>query len=384
MGAQAMTGPAMLSGPRLVRSAFIEKIRSLPVGGEVRVRPGDVVSPRTVVAHLNPGGYLHFVNVARELDVSYNLAEGCLTKREGDAVSRGEVIAARPAALGFLLAECRSPADGVIEKVYPSGHLTIRSHPIPVEAFVGGLVVETVPGEMVAILTRGTLIQGVFGQGGERHGPLALVGEGAAGLPKGMAPGAVVVTFEPVRPGLVGACLEAKAAALVAPSAHLNDLPADRPLAVVLTEGFGSVPMTGSVRAALAALEGREASISGITQLRAGVERPEVIIPHGPAPSGRPAWSPLRLGRRTVVYGPSLGVTPGLAVGARVRCVRAPHFGLEGSVVDLPAAPQRIATGATLPVAVTRLDDGREVVVPVCNLEVSELGGEPAEGGTGR
>ncbi len=378
-----MTVPAAFSGPRLIQDAFIEKIRSLPPGGEVLVGQGDEVSPRTVIAHLNPEGYLHFVNVARELDVSYNLAGGCLLKREGDSVSKGEVIAARPAALGLLLAECRSPAEGVVEKVYPSGHLTIRGHPIPVEAFVGGRIVETVPGEMVAVLTRGTLVQGVFGRGGETHGRLSITGEGAANPSRGVAPGAVVVTFEPLRPGLVGACLEAGAVALVAPSAHVDDLPADGPLAVILTEGFGKVPMTASVRAALVGLEGREASVSGNTQLRAGVERPEVIVAQGPAPGARPALGVLRLGRRTLVYAPNVPTTLGLAVGARVRCVRSPLFGLEGVVVDLPTAPRKIATGATLPVAVTRLDDGREVIVPVCNLEVSEPRRETTEGGTG-
>ncbi len=388
-----MNAPAVTWGPRLVRDAIIERTRSLPLGGEILVRPGETVAPGTVVAHLNPEGYLHFVNVARELDVSYNLAAGCLVKREGDPVARGEVIAARPAALGLLLAECRSPADGLIEKVYPSGHLTIRSHPIPVEAFVGGRVAETAPGEKVVILTRGTLVQGVWGQGGEKHGPLVVLAEGSAGPPRGTQPGAVVMTPDPLEEGLVRQCVEAQAAALIAPSAHYRDMPTDAPLAFVLTEGFGEVPMNASVREALAALAGHEASVAGVMHLRAGVERPEIIVPYGEPPLARPPLEALRLGRRTQLYVRAARRPSELGPGTPVRCLRAPNEGRGGTVAKLPSAPQRTAAGTLLPVAVVLLDGGSETLVPLCNLEVLELveveekpgeGEEKPEGGLGR
>lgn len=394
-----MDSEPYLSGPHLVRDVLVEKVRTLPLGGEILVAEGDVVEPETVVAHLNPEGYLHFVNVAKELDIPHNLAGECVLKAEGESVRRGEVIATRPAALGLLLAECRSPTDGVIEKIYPSGHLAIRGYPVPVQAFVGGRVVETVQGDRVAILTAGTLLQGVYGFGGEAHGPLAILD--SDGLPR-TAGGATVVTPAPASRAFLNACLQAKVAAIVAPSAHLRDLEgfASEALAgeglttggsaaagparptVILMEGFGEIPMSPLIYESLRSLDGRQASVSGFTQLRPGVERPEIIVPHGGIPAARPPDPAfVRLGRRTLVYVTRGYRLPALKPGLGVRVVRAPHFGLEGEVVGLPDAPQRIPTGATLPTAVVRLKDGREVTVLRCNLEVIEGRGVAADDG---
>src|SRR5207244_8153711 len=49
----------------------------------------------------------------------------------------------------------------------------------------------------------------------------------------------------------------------------------------VLTEGFGQIPMASKTFELLHALNGRKASISGATQIRAGVIRPELIVPRG-------------------------------------------------------------------------------------------------------
>jgi len=55
---------------------------------------------------------------------------------------------------------------------------------------------------------------------------------------------------------------------------------------LILTEGFGSIPMAGKTFALLSAHAGQPASISGATQIRAGVIRPEIIIPKGTAHGG--------------------------------------------------------------------------------------------------
>ncbi|MEW6032999.1 MAG: hypothetical protein AB1645_09015 [Bacillota bacterium] len=387
-----------LPGPYLLEDTFIEKVRTLPLGGKILVETGQTVEPDTVIAHLNPGGYLHFVNVARELDVPFHLAAECVVKAEGETVRRGEILAARPAALGLLLAECRSPADGVVERIYPSGHVTVRSYPIPVSAHVRGRVTEVVPGDRVVIVTAGTLLQGVFGLGGKRHGPLFVLPPGREPL-EDIPAGSVVVTGGTAGPELIEACLRRGAAALVAASCRWRDLPRPgrgRPaapgpgpgretgdsLTLVLTEGFGPATMTEPLFETLAGLHGREASVNGFTQLRAGVERPEVIVPHAEVAREMPAAAGLvavRVGRRTRIWVDRGYRLPRLEVGSRVRLVRAPQAGLEGAVVGLPTRPERIATGAVLPVARVRLDDGREVTVPRCNIVTT--GEAPAAGG---
>src|SRR5205814_8961758 len=48
---------------------------------------------------------------------------------------------------------------------------------------------------------------------------------------------------------------------------------------VVLTEGFGKIDMARATFDLLAAHDGEPASLNGATQIRAGVIRPEVIVP---------------------------------------------------------------------------------------------------------
>jgi len=380
-------GGSYLSGPNIFRDALVEIVRPLPFGGEVLAREGQVVDPDTVVAHLNPGGHLHFVNVARELDVPFHMAAGCVVKAEGETVRRGEVLACRPAALGLVLAECRSPADGTVERIYPSGLVTVRAYPIPVAAWVGGRVVEAGAGDRVVILTKGTLIQGVFGLGSEGHGRLFPLRENRP-PPGGLPAGRVVVSPGPAGRGLLDACLAGRAAALIAPSCHLRDLEAlgwdpgrpdfgvskrKTPLVLVLTEGFGEQEMSPPVYEALAEREGLVASVSGHTQLRAGVLRPEVIVPWGGPPSSRPVGTtPLRVGRRTAVYLDRTCGPPRLQVGSAVRVTRGTHEGSRAVVVELPSDPRQVASGAVLPVAVVRLEDGRTATVARANLAASD------------
>src|SRR5207237_8637445 len=47
---------------------------------------------------------------------------------------------------------------------------------------------------------------------------------------------------------------------------------------LILTEGFGTIPMARKTFDLLSAHTGQQASVSGATQIRAGVIRPEIII----------------------------------------------------------------------------------------------------------
>jgi len=125
------------------------------------------------------------------------------------------------------------------------------------------------------------------------------------------------------------------------------------PFTLIVTEGFGEMAMSERTFALLRKLEGRGASVNGATQVRAGAVRPEVFVP---LEEGKP-------GER--------GSSLELVVGARVRLIRAPHFGEVGEVTGLPEAPERIETGARVRVARVRLADGKDATVPRANLELS-------------
>ena len=95
------------------------------------------------------------------------------------------------------------------------------------------------------------------------------------------------------------------------------------------------------------------ASINGATQVRAGAIRPEIFI------EGKNFGS-----------GQAIQDYEGLDIGARIRGIRAPFFGIAGTVTELPFAAEKIETGAKTRVLRMKLDSGETVTVPRANVEL--------------
>ncbi|MDY7078133.1 MAG: hypothetical protein SXV54_14555, partial [Chloroflexota bacterium] len=123
---------------------------------------------------------------------------------------------------------------------------------------------------------------------------------------------------------------------------------------VIVTEGIGTVSMSTPIFRLLTTNDGREASISGRTQSRWPVMRPEIIIPL-PAETLPPS--------QTQIGAP-------LVVGAQVRVMRAPYMGTVGTVTALPAYARRTETGARVHGAEVDLEQATTVFIPLANLEV--------------
>ena len=127
---------------------------------------------------------------------------------------------------------------------------------------------------------------------------------------------------------------------------------------LILTEGFGTIPMAQKTFALLSAHAGEKASISGATQIRAGVIRPEIIIPKPPgAVRGVKATQPQR---------------EGIQLGDPVRIIRDPLFGKIGQVSALPSDLQKIPTESEVRVLEVQFADGSKAMVPRTNIEVIE------------
>jgi transcription antitermination factor NusG len=106
----------------------------------------------------------------------------------------------------------------------------------------------------------------------------------------------------------------------------------------------------------LKSLEGKTASINGATQIRAGVIRPEIIVPLED-PSHLPESPPAREAQT-------------LNIGSAVRIIREPYFGRLGTVVELPPELMEIESGTHARVLKAELDDGTIAVVPRANVEI--------------
>lgn len=124
---------------------------------------------------------------------------------------------------------------------------------------------------------------------------------------------------------------------------------------LIITEGFGKMNMSTRTFDLLKSFEGYVAAINGATQIRAGVLRPEIIIPHE---------------EKEELEKESLSA--GMTAGTPVRIIREPNFGAIGEVVNLPVELQRVESGSKVRVLVVRLDDGTEVTIPRANVEIIE------------
>jgi len=125
-------------------------------------------------------------------------------------------------------------------------------------------------------------------------------------------------------------------------------------LTLVLTEGFGEIEMSKKTFDLLQSLDGQTGSINGATQIRAGVIRPEIIVPH------------------TDPAGQAEEVTGGgeLKIGSTIRVIREPYFGQLGSVTELPPELVKIETGAKVRILRAKLGGRDAVIVPRANVEL--------------
>ena len=93
----------------------------------------------------------------------------------------------------------------------------------------------------------------------------------------------------------------------------------------------------------LASHAGRRASANGATQIRAGVLRPEIIIPLADETAGGTGQ-------------PQAEEARGLTIGSTVRIIREPGFGRLGVVRALPPEARRVESEATVSFRVLSLE----------------------------
>ncbi|MGB9876607.1 MAG: hypothetical protein ACPLPS_02475 [bacterium] len=363
---------AYTPGLTITPYAVLRKTRKLPIKGEVLVKVGERVKPESIVARAFLPGAAHIVKAGELLGVAGEDLERHLLKRVGDKVEENEVVASATSFFGLSKKFVRSPIKGTIENISPlTGNITIREEPKPLllPAYVEGEVVEILPEEGVVVETKGAFIQGIFGVGGERWGELRVAVTSPSEPIREMREeyrGCIVVggsidgerLREAVKVGVKGIVVGGIFDEVLRDFLGYDIGVAitgqeDIALTIIITEGFGVLPVSQRAFSLLKRFEGFQVSINGTTQIRAGVVRPEIIIPHK---EELPSYE--------------LQLIQPLGIGTRVRVIREPYFGLLGKVVGLPAEPKILETGARTRVAEVVLDNGEKVVVPRANLEI--------------
>jgi len=371
---------AYTPGLRVAELTTLRKERRLPIKGEVVVKMGDRVESDTVVARTHLPGNVQLVNVASKLGLPPEDLPSVMVKKESEEAKSGEAIAETRGFFGLFRSSVPAPCDCTVENISTvTGQVILREPPTPIEidAYIDGAVVDVFEGEGIAVETVGTFIQGIFGVGGERTGVIRIAVEGPDemldaskigdddrgriivggshvtwdGLQKAMKTGAsgiVVGGFDdPDLKKLLGKDLG------VAITGH-----EDVETTLVLTEGFGEIAMARGTFDLLKSREGMKASINGATQIRAGVIRPEIVVPVG--------------GAKPPDAAEAASSAAGLGIGSLIRVIREPNFGRLGKVTELPNELMKMESESMVRVLSVEFEDGSQALLPRANVEMIE------------
>lgn len=373
---------AYTPGLKVTEGMTIQKERRLPLEGEVLVQAGAAVKAEDVIAKANLPGNVQLVNVANLLSVPPEEVAEHMLKSVGEAVSEDEIIATTKGLFGFFKSQARSPIDGTIESVSDvTGQVILREPPIPVEvkAYTDGTVTATLPNEGVTVETYGTYIQGIFGIGGETIGDLTVVAESPSDVLTAeqiqsehqdkILVGGSLVTTDAIQKAIQNGVKGIIAGGI--DDADLRELlgyelgvaitgSEEIGITLVITEGFGGIAMAEQTFTLLKAREGMKTSINGATQIRAGVVRPEIVIPLVSDAAER------------VEEGKDGSMEGVLEVGSSVRIIREPYFGKLGRVTELPVELQNLETEAQVRVLRVELENGEQTTLPRANVEAIE------------
>jgi len=337
----------------------IQRERRLPLPGEVVVHVGQRVEPWDAVAQAaKPGGY-HIVEIAHALRVQEGSIRQFLLKEEEDDVKAGEPIALRR---GLFRRAVRSPVNGFVAAV-GAGRVLIEADTDVVELRAGlrGRVAAVRRGRGAAIETVGAVVQGVWGNGREGHGVLKTLADSPQSvLTRGSIEigfqGAVVLAGQSMTLEAWELAQEMQVRGIIVGSLETGLLSAANATGfpIIVTEGWGAIPMSPVIFDVLKANDGREVSLSARVQSGWEQVRPEVIVP---------------LLASEVPPEDTIADRP-LEEGATVRILRRPHMGATGTVVALPSAPKKVAGGGAFRGAEVELEGHGRVFVPFANLEL--------------
>ena len=366
-------------GLKVLKSTKILKERRLPLKGSVESKVGERVKPNDIVAKTDLPGNVQMINVANQLNIDASDINQCMIKTTGESIHKNDLIAETKGIFGFFKSSVLSPVDGTIETISDvTGQVVLRESPIPVEvdAYIEGKVNEVISEEGVVIKANGVFIQGIFGIGGESRGEIkTIVDNRESEITKDMITveekGKIIIGGSFISIDAYKKAIECEVGGIVVGGFNYYDLEEilgytlgvaitgseDLHTSLIVTEGYGKIQMGQQTFDLLNSHNGKLASINGATQIRAGVIRPEIIIPLDPSDASRESGDSNK--------------SDGMTMDSLVRVIRSPNFGKIGVVKELPPELRKMESETMVRVAIVHID-GNRFEIPRSNLEVVE------------
>ncbi|MCL5256698.1 MAG: hypothetical protein M1319_02745 [Chloroflexi bacterium] len=356
----------------------------MPQPGWILVEVGTHVQAGDTLARATMPQATATVDVATKLKVPPQKAFDLLSRPVGTKMQRGEILASTKGL--FRRQTCQAPIDGTLasfDRKTGFARFLGDQQEYTMVSQLPGVVASIENSKTVTLELTGTRLFGIFGVGGEQSGPLKVASRDVDITPDMLdsdCAGAILlgrsgITADAMlRAAVLGArgvivgCVSSRdlqtflgLTPAQLQTVHIREwrfpaLPQGKmpTLTIVVTEVVGTASMPPSKFELLAGLEGEDLVISGVTRLRQGLIRPEIIHPEtGEAPLETPAVN-LGQGRPLVWLN------------------TAPFLGLEGNAISAYYKPQLLPAGNTAEAAAVELADGRTVLVPLADMELGE------------
>ncbi len=384
--------------PRVVEDTQVVRLRPFSSAGQADVDPGTEVTWDTLV-----GTYASRKRIRRvRVEASHDTMVATVLVQEGQKVKRGEVLAYYSYLFGLGYTEYVSPCDGEIVSINPvMGAIFIKESPIELRCNLPGVVVKSDDAIGAWVRSYGDLLEGVAGAGYGRSGILDLKAETRSGDLRAtdIGPrdqGKVIVVGRTLTQDLIEACLRYRVAGLVVGSIGQRIFQWYKGLAesldwteflarywardakkqeaappateivpaLVVTEGFGDLPMNKKAQGMLLKHEGERVFIDGSLDW---AQEPWVFAPIN---QGEPPAGSLPGGVHD--KGSKVGrLLSEVAPGAKVRILGMSRAALEGTVVET-SGEVVLDNQIVVPGAKVVTGDGETLLVPLFNIQTTD------------
>jgi len=336
----------------------IVRERLLPVPGTVLVRLNQRVTPNEVIAEADWSHEHVLLDVARALRVGPNAADRLIKCKVDDVVTANAEIAVGN---GLFPRTVSAPRAG---RVVAAGGgqvlLAVGDSKIELRAGIPGTIIEIIPNRGVVIQNAGALVQGVWGNGRIDSGMLVNIAEKpdsvltASRLDISMR-GSILLAGMVKDADTLKVAGELPVRGLILSSLYPSLIPLAREMSypIMVTEGFGPLPMNSAAYKLLSTNSKREVTVNAEIYDRYSGARPEAIIP---LPISSDPSTPHDVDN----------FVPGL----QIRMRRPPAIGMIGSIVSILPGLTMLPSGLRAPSAEIKLENGETVIAPLVNLEV--------------
>ena len=333
--------------------------RFYPGKGRPTVKVGQSVNDAEIIAHCEVSAGQRLIKVGHYLGVSGKDTIKYLTRKIGDRIYEGEILARKKGVLGVGKKEIKSPVDGLLSEIDDRGDLILKFLPRPVRLLAGASgVVKEVTEAKISIETTGIRIHGFVSLGRQREGIITVVGNPTEFiLPTKITSdvkGKILVGGALIEKSALEKAVTLGAEGIITAGVNFRDFDTlgggeDIGITIMVIEGFGSAPMGADVWNYLNQKQGHLGFLLGGDNF--------LILPE-------------ELGQ-DVKAGASSTSWRELAIGDKVRYLRKEGSNLIGEVKEL-LGEQIINSGILTEVAKVSLDDGKELLLPASNLEIVE------------